>query len=217
MWRISILSLGKKKSQTRQTEFYIPKPWAVSLGCASSSFPFPLQNNSLFIDIGCFWLIFHLISHVLKYLSCRNTASCIPPSDFLLEISQSQINLVAGKPALPAWRDGWLMSVLLPAPQTWQPESLSSIHHSPLSSCLPAPLTNSQPMCAWAARAVRQPRGTAVTCRVPVTLGCCPAELRDSTATLHTIPSLGLLLQVKDTSEFGSSCTSRHYHYHVVN
>lgn len=59
-------------------------------------------------------------------------------------------------------------------------------------------------MCAWAARAVRQSQGTAVTCRLPVTRGCCPAELRDSPAALHVISSLALLLQVKDQVPFQS-------------
>lgn len=153
----------------------------------------------------------------------RNTASCIPPSDFLLEISQSQINLVDGKLALPAWRDGWLMSVLL------HPKHGSLSHCPPphpsliLPPCssqkFPADVCMSCQSCQTAPGHCCDPRGA------PCHLHCPPGELRDSTATLHIISSLGLLLLLllcfwsqrpSPTSEFGSSGTSRHYHYHVV-
>lgn len=94
------------------------------------------------------------------------------------------------------------MSVLLPAPRTWQPESLScttSLSH-------PAPCSSQKfpaDVC-MGARAVRQPQGMAVTCRLP-----CPwlllSPLLVSSGT-HCHPPRQLqawfVLEVKDQAPF---------------
>lgn len=137
----------------------------------------------------------------------RNTAFCIPPSDFLLEISQSQINLVDRKLALPAWRDGWLMSVLQPAPQTWQPESLSSTTSLSHPASLPQPeipsrcvhelpeLSDSPRALLWPAESL-WPSGDA--CH----LHCSPGELRDSIAPSTSSPALVCCWKSKTQSHF---------------
>lgn len=153
----------------------------------------------------------------------RNTASCIPPSDFLLEISQSQINLVDGKLALPAWRDGWLMSVLLPAPQTWQPESLSSTTSLSHLTSLPQPEIPSRcvhelPELSDSPGHCCDPRGPPVTSSAPlVSSGTALPPSTSSPALVCCCCCLVCWSQRSSpTSEFGSSGTSRHYHYHVV-
>lgn len=69
---------------------------------------------------------------------------------------------------------------------------------------LPCPSPKFPADVCMSCQTVRQSQGTAVTCRLPVTRGCCPAELRDSPAALHVISSLALLLQVKDQVPFQS-------------
>lgn len=186
-------------------------------------FPSLFKIISGFIYFGSFWLIFSLVSRTLKHLSSRNSASCIPPSDLFLEISQFQINPLDRKLALPGWLDGWLMSLLLPPPQIWQPESLSFIT-SLTHSSFPPPVRNSQPMCAWDAWTARQSRCADVTHRVPTTLTLCPSSpslcccVQGQTISSHSFWEKARVLiqrayRASPVSEFGSSITSGHYHW----
>lgn len=107
---ISSILLRKKKLQsTKLDDLFLnleqPDEGRVK-SCSPSYFPSFSTILSIFLYLGSFWLIISLLSHPLKHLSSRSTTSCIPTSDFLLEISQSQMNLLGSKLALPAWHDG---------------------------------------------------------------------------------------------------------------